>query len=301
MINEDKKKLYDEDIEKFMPMLGTLSDKYIQKLQKINEKSPNFIVYIVAMLIDNKNLHNWTTTDLLEKSKSLIGEFKKSKHFKNAGGELKKFIKGEFTKSMNYIKIIATDLERLGFKKFWLEEKLPILKERISEYQEQLDAFDIVKYVNNWVVNEEKIGSNSWYVLAYSGNKFELLLEYFSVVSPVILADDLFERVVSYVLKTRDYKKFIRRFKPDASLKDEFNMHVDRNIYRKLNVYVEACLKMSMKVYLMENLSDMTVISLPKGYPFASETLRYLRENEKGASVGIQDYITNMMKHFSKK
>lgn len=300
MINEDKKKLYDEDIEKFMPMLGTVSDKYLQKLQKMNEKNSNFIVHIVAMLIGNKNLHEWTTTDLLGKSKRLVGEFKRSEHFKNAGGELKRFINDDFAKSMNYIKIIATDLERLGFKKFWLKEKLPVLKERISEYQEWLAAFNIANHVNNWVADKESFRCDSWYVLSFSGNRFELLLEYFGVVSPIISTDNLFERVVSYVLKTQDYKGFMRKFKPDPILKAEFKGHPDRSMYRKLNVYVEACLKMSMKVYLMEKMPEVVAISLPEGFPFANDILGYLREHEKVSSVPTSHYIGDMMEEFSR-
>ena len=301
MINEDKKKLYVEDVERFMPMLGTVSDKHLQRLQKMNENNPNFIIQIVTLLIGNKNLHDWTTTDLFDKSKKLISEFKKTKYFKNAEGELKKFVKRDFIKSMKCVKIIAIDLERLGFKKFWLKEKLPALKERMSEYQRQFDAFDIVKHVNNWVVDEDRFHCANWYVLAYSGNRFELLLEYFGVASLVISADNLFERVVSYVLKTRDYKKLMRKFKPDSSLRAEFKGHSDRGMYRKLNAYVEACLKMSMKVHLMETVPNAVEIPLPEGYPFARDILSYLRQNEKGAVVRVKGYIADMMKHFSKK
>ena len=301
MINEEKKKLYDEDIERFMPMLGTVSDKCLQKLQKMDEKNPNFIVHIVTMLIDNKNLHNWTTTDLLGKSKSLIGEFKKSDHFKNAESDLKKFINGDFIKSMNCIKIIATDLERLGFKNFWLEEKLPVLKERISEYQAQQDRFNIVDHVNHWVTSDVPFSCNNWYMLAYSGNRFDLLLGYFSIASPIIAADNLFERVISYVLKTQDYTGFMRKFKPDPILKAEFKGHENRNMYRRLNGYVEACLKMALKVYMMEQLPEMTEMPLPDGYPFAREILAYLREHAKDAHLPVGDYMAGMTKHFSRK
>lgn len=301
MINEDKKKLYDEDMERFMPMLGTISDKYLRKLQKMNEKRPTFMIHLVAVLISHQHLHDWTTLDLLSNPKGLIGEFKKSHYFKNAKGELKKFIHDDFVKSINYVKVIAIDLERLGFKKFWLKEKLPVLKERIFEYQAQLDAFDIVKHMNTWVIDKEKFKCDHWYVLAYSGNQFVLLLEYFSVVAPIVLADHLFERVVSYVLKTQDYKSLMRKFKPDGALKAEFKKHADRGMYPKLIIYVEACLKMAMKVYLMETLPDLVVISLPDGYPFAHDILGYLREHGKDRGVAMQHYMTGMMKHFSKK
>lgn len=300
MINEDKKKLYDEDIERFMPMLGTVSDKYLQKLQKINEKNPNFIMHLVAMLIGNENLHEWTTTDLLSKSKRLVGEFKRSGYFKAADRELKKFINDDFTKSINYIKIIAIDLERLGFKEFWLKEKLPVLKERISEYQVQLDHFDIVAHVNQWVVTKKKFKCEQWYVLSFSGNHFEFQLGYFGVISPITSARNLFEKVVSYVLKIQDYTGLMRKFKPDPVLKAEFKGHEKREVYRKLTMYVEACLKMSIKVYLMETLPEVMRISLPEGYPFATNMLSYLRENEKRTSVMVSGYLIDMLRHFSK-
>lgn len=299
MINENKKKLYDEDIERFMPMLGTVSDKYLQKLQKMNDKRSNFVIHIVAMLIGNDKLHEWTTTDLLGKSKRLIREFKRSDHFKYASGELKKFINDDFTKGMNYIKIIAIDLERLGFKNFWLKEKLPVLKKRIAEYQSLMTVFNIEDHVNGWVAKKSFRCSN-WYVLSFSGHRFELLLEDFGVVSPIISSDHLFERVVTCVLKNQNYKGFMRKFKPNSILKAEFKAHPNRSMYRKLNVYVEACLKMAMKVYLMENVPGAVEILLPEGFEFANDILKYLKENEKISSLPTSQYIGDMMVEFSK-
>ena len=301
LISQDKKKLYEEDITKFMPILGTVSDKYIIKLQSILVKNPNFILHIVSVLIDNKNLHNWKTADLLDNFKRLIAQFKKSKYFKNANSELKKFVSSDFVKTMHYVNTIAIDLERLGFKNFWLKEKLPILKESIIKYQERLEKFDIVAHVNNWLTDDAKLEYGSWYVLAYSGNQFERLLKYFNIVSPIIAAEDLFERVVSSVLKTADYTSLIRNLKPDAILKAEFKTQAKHSIYRKLKSYVEICLKMALKVYLVDQTPDSPIVAIPEHYSFASRILSYLQDFKKDDNITIALYIAEMMKYLSRK
>jgi len=300
MINEDKKKLYEEDIERFMPMLGTVSDKYLHKLEKLNEKNPNFIVHIVAILVDNHHLHNWTTADLFSQFKSLIGEFKRSNHFKHAGSELKKFLSADFSKSMGYIKVITTDLERLGFKKFWLEEKLPVLKERIAEYETRLDQFDIKAHIDNWMVERSQLSEDHWYVLSFSGDDFDVLLKHFNVVSPVVSAIDLFEKMISYALRQQDYRGMLRKFKPSALLKNEFKMHAKRRTYRKLSVYIESCLRMAKRIYLVETTPESAEVTLVDDYPFASDVLEYLRTHEKGIEMPVSDYIIEMVKHFSR-
>ena len=298
MIDKEKRNLYDEDVNRFMPMLGTISDKYLEKLKKVKQNTPEFFNYIVSMLIINDHLHDWTTADLLDKHKRLVVVFKKSIQFKNASNELKKFISSDFSRAMSLIKTIANDLERLEFKKFWLEEKLPLLKARTVEYQKVLSEFNIAQHVNGWV--KKKIPeSGQWYMLAYSGNQYQLLLDEFSVTSPLTSADQLFDKVISYALETAFYKKYCKVLKPERRLKIEFKEHELYKSFKGISRYADACLKMALKVHLMDGCGK-DGLELSADYPFAAEIIAYLRENEKPMSVAVGSYITDMMKHFSR-
>ena len=299
MIDKEKKELYDEDINRFMPMLGTISDKYLEKLEKIKQNTPQFISYLVSMLIVNDHLHDWSTADLLDKHRHLVTMFKKAEQAGNASTGLKKFISGDFSKSMSLVKTIATDLERLEFKKFWLEEKLPLLKERIAQYEQVLSEFNVATHVNRWV--EKKIPEGGqWYLLAYSGNQYKLLLNEFSVTSPTTLADQLFDRVVSYALKNACYKKYCKMLKPEKSLKTEFKEHELHKSFKGISSYIDTCLKMALKVYLMEGCGK-TGLEAPADYPFAAKMVAYLREVDKLEDVAVSSYISDMMKYFSKR
>ena len=299
MIDEEKGNLYDEDIENFMPMLGTISDKYLEKLKKINKGTPRFISYIISILIVNDHLHDWRTSDLLDRHKRLVAVFKKSPQFKKAPNGLKKFINSDFSKSMSLIKIIVTDLDRLGFKKFWLEEKLPLLKERTAQYQLVLSEFNIITHVNGWIGNKRIPANGQWYMLAYSDAQYRPLLGKFNVTSPITPADQLFDRVISYILKTDSYRKFCKTLKPDLLLKAEFKEHELYKSFKGSVGYAEECLKKALKVYLMDGCGK-TGLELPDDYPFAAEILRYLREHEKPMDMTVGNYIADMMKEFSK-
>jgi len=299
MIDEEKRNLYDEDITRFMPMLGTVSDKYLEKLKKINQRNPRFIDYIASMLIVNDHLHDWKTADLLDRHKRLVVMFKKTKQFENASKDLKKFINSNFSKSIALIKTIATDLERLEFKKSWLEEKLALIKERTAENQQVLSEFNIAHHINGWVEDKKIPESGQWYMLAYSGAKYKVLLTEFSVTSPVTSANQLFDSVVSYALKTDFYRKFCKTLKPTPTLKAEFKGHELYKSFKGISGYADMCLKLALKVYLMEGCSK-TGLVLPADYPFAADLLAYLHQFEKPADVAVGSYVIEMMKYFSR-
>ena len=298
MLDEKKRSLYEEDINRFMPMLGTISDKYLERLKKIHQSTPEFICYIVAMLIVNDHLHDWKTTDLLDRHNRLVTIFKKAPQFKKASSDLKKFINGNYSKTMSLIKTIATDLERLEFKKFWLEEKLPLLKERTAEHQRLLSEFKIIRHINGWVGNQKLPSRGQWYMLAYSGDQYKVLLNEFHLTSPAILADQFYERIISYALKNASYIKPCKALKPDATLKAEYKGHKNYKSFKGISGYADTCVKIALKVYLMEGCGKHD-LDLPDDYPFALEILTYLRENDKIKSA-VGGYITEMMKHFSK-
>ena len=305
LIDEEKRNLYDEDISRFLPMLGTVSDEYLEKLKKINQKNPDFIDYIVSLLIVNDHLHDWTTADLLDKRKRLVAMFKKSKQFVNSSKILKKFINSNFSKTIPLIKTIASDLERLQFKKFWLEEKLPFLRERSVENQLVLKNHSahgeatIAKHINGWVKTKKMPENGQWYMLAYSGNEFKVLLDDFSVTSAITSADQLLDTVVSYVLKNNSYREFCKKLKPTPSLKAEFKGHEHYKSFKGISGYVDACLTMAIKVYLMTGYGKNNMVA-GDDYPFATCLLAYLHENEKPADVAVGEYVTNMMKDFSR-
>jgi len=299
MIDEEKRVLYDEDISRFMPMLGTVSDEYLEKLKKINQKNPEFIDYIASLLIVNDHLHDWTTSELLDRHKRLVVMFKKAKQYQNASKNLKKFIKNYFSKSIPLIKTIANDLERLEFKKFWLEEKLPILRERSAENQTVLSEFNIAHHINGWVDKQKIPESGGWYMLAYSGDEYKVLLDEFSVSSSTISAEQLLTSIVSYALKTTTYKAFCKSLKPTPSLKAEFKGHEYYKSFKGISGYTDACLKVALKVYLMQGYGKTNMI-VNDDHPFAVELLTYLRNNEKPADAEISGYIKNMMKEFSR-
>ena len=300
LIDEKKQKLYDEDIKKFLPMLGTISDKYLEKLIKFNRQKPNFIEHIISILLVNDHLHDWTISELLDKHKRLVPTFKKTKQYSNASKELKKFINNDFAKVMPLVKTLATDLERLEFKKFWLEKKLPDLKERTAQYKQLLNEFNIAKHINNWAVNEKISEANRWYVLAYGGVDYKVLLKEYQVVSPIILADNFFDKVVSYGIKKNSYRAFCKVLKPTPELKNEFKKHELHKAFKKIAAYADRCFKIALKIYLQEGYGNHSQ-EVPESYPFANEILDYLRKNKKTAEKSIEDYITQLMKHFSKR
>jgi len=298
MIDEKKKELYEDDIYRLMPMLGTVSDKYIEKLIKMNQHTPRMIEHLVSILLINEHLHEWSVTDLLDRHKHLIKNFKKTKQFSSASKDLKKFIKSHSLKAIPLIKAIVIDLERLDFKKFWLEEKLPLLKEKITEYQMTLGGFNIASHVNKWVMNKEVLSSGQWYLLIYSGADYKTLLQEYRVTSAILARENLFECIISYALQVNSYKDVCKLLKPTQKLQAEFKSHEECKKLKKISNYVETSLKMALKIYLLEGCGTVAP-KLPDN-SFANEILNYLYEFKKQDNIKAPEYLGEMMKKFSK-
>ena len=299
MLNREKHRLYDDEVNRFMPMLGTVSDKQLDKLHNIYTSSPDCMLSIVAMLITSPHLHTWKMTDLFDNHKSLVTSFKKSKEYQNVSASLKRFASGDFLKMMPMIKTIVADLERLEFKKFWLEENLPALKERTAEYEQVLSRLDIVTLVNSWVVDKKIPADDQWYLLAYSGSEYQPVLRSYSIVSPMIPSEELFARMIAYAVGVNDYRKFCKGLKPTAELKLEYKEHPLSKSFKGITGYAEVCLKMALKKYLAEACGDLYA-DLPEDYPLAGVILDYLRDNEKLKVQTVGDYVGKMFKRFSK-
>ena len=293
--------IHSEDIERFKPMLGTVSDKYLKRLGRIYEESPKLIPYLITILIANDDLHTLKTTHFLGKPHQLLDRFKKSGYYKASSGSLKRFIKYDFKRSVTYMKTIAMDLERLGFKSFWLEDKLPALKKRALFYEQNPAWLGIVRYTNSWTL-EHKIPTNAtWHVLTYNLELFSTLFDRFNLVD-LEVEDDFFEQVVTYSLREERYLKLTKRLKPTAKLKQEFKGHSDRKLYKNFPSYVEMCLKLALKAYLLNHLNEKEddYLELPKGYPLSTLLYQYLQEHPRVEEETLRDYLTDMMKHFSK-
>ena len=297
VLDAAKRELYEEDVMRFMPMLGTVSDKHLEKLIKMNKKSPGFIWHILPMLMANDHLDDWKTEDLLDRHKRLVTVFKQSKHAAHATKSMKRFIKGDYLKAMPRIKVLVTDLERLGFKKFWLEEKLPTIKTRIGEFEANLGEFDVITFVNSWLFISKIMSGNPWYILAYGEENFKQFVGNYSVMSLQVEKELMNKKIINYGIDTSNYKKLVRELKPTDELKQEFKTHPEKKAFKNMPSYVEACFKMALKNHLITTCGNTKEVAFEE-FPFALKLLDYLANNEK--TTDIKEYISKMVKHFSK-
>ena len=292
--------VHSEDIERFMPMLGTVSDKYLKKMSKIYREDPNFMTNVLTIFIVNEGLHELKATHLLSTPSKVIDAFRKSKSYKQVKGELKRFLKGDLKKCLSYMKTIVIDLERLGFKAFWLEEKLPELKKRTLVHHERLSWLDIVTYTNHWVIRNKMASPADWYVLSYHQQPFNVVLKRFNLID-LEVKEDLFEKVITYSLRQESYLKLVKNLKATKELKHEFKEHSDRKKYRSVKGYAEMCLKVALNAHLLNNLTEdeASQLTIPDKYAFAQKLYGYLVEYKKGDETSVRDYLMEMMRHFS--
>jgi len=298
---DESEDIHSDDIDRFKPMLGTVSDKYLKKLGRIYDETPKLIPYLITILISNHNLHILRTSQLLGAPNQLIDNFKKSAYYKESSASLRRFIKYDFKRSVAYMKTITVDLERLGFKSFWLEEKLPLLKQRATFYEGNSVWLGIVKYANSWTLNHKIPTEAEWYILTYNRELFTTLFDRFNLVD-LEVEDDFFEQVVTYSLREERYVKLTKTLKPTPQLKQEFKGHTTRKSYGKVAKYVEMCLKLALKAYLLNHLKEEREdhLEIPTGYPFATELYSYLHDHPRTEEETLKNYILHMMKHFSK-
>ena len=300
ILKDETDPLHQEEVEKFKPMLGTVSDKYIKKLDKISQHHPNFIRHIITLLISNDELHLLKTSHLLGSHRQLVDKYKKSGYYKSSSDGLKRFIKSDYKKSIIYLRTIATDLERLGFKSFWLEHKLAKLKQRVAFFEDNSVWVKVVKYANQWILAPIIPEAAEWYILAFNTQSFDTLLKRYNLVD-LSVKDDFFYHVVTYALMHDNYHKVVKTLKPTSQLKIEFKTHENRKKYGSLSRYVEMCLKIALKAFLLNRLEDEDEqLGIPDDYPFATQIYQYLLTHERQEADTAKHYLLQMIKHLSK-
>ena len=196
------------------------------------------------------------------------------------------------------MRTIVIDLERLGFKSFWLEEKLPVLKRRTFVHYDLLSSTDVVAHVNSWIIHNKIATSTDWYVLAYNGEPFNVALNCFNLID-LQVEGDFFEMVITYLLQQESYSKQLKHLKAPAKLKEELKQHPHRKKYRSVGKYVEMCLKMALNAYLLNDFEGEEKLAIPEDYGFSKEVYDYFVCHRKSKELTIEEYITKTIKHFS--
>jgi len=290
---------YEQEIAEFMPMLGTVSDQYVEKLTKYYLKKPDVMNYIVSILLPHDHLLDWKTTDLLERHRHLTQVFKASPNAKNASKELKNFLNQDYSKIMPLIKTLVMDLERLGFKKYWFEEKLPLLKKQIKNYTTALNDNNPLEILNSWSINFKFPETGEWTIVSYKNKSYDLIMDHYHLVEKNLDKEDFLASIVDYFLKQTHFKKIIKQLKPTESLKQEFKNYVQHKQIKNMTNYIEKSLHLALKKHLNKRISTKN-IEISDDFLFARIIYEYLSTNELG-SEKVEIYLSNMMSELGKK
>ena len=283
------------DVDQFKPQLGTVSEKYLKKIAKVHQQTPNFISIIASALVINHDLHELTAQEILVNAQKIRQTFKQSPYFKNIPSKEKQFVAKKFTKIIPHLITIIDDLERLGFKAFWLNEKLPTLKTQGTAYEAQLTNFNMTAHLNQFSHLQQQ--NPEWYVTSYLNQPVLALLNHFNFLRSTIQEKALYAHLIEAQLAKANYQTHARHIKHLRILKDEFKHHPNRSEFQSLVIYINHCIKQALQVYLLSGLptneSTQTINETDK---LAKQILKYLNENPKTNEIDVSSYLMQMMK-----
>ena len=277
-----------KDVNRFHPILRDSSDKFLKKLSKDSEIIGELLV---PLLLVHEALHTEKASDILTDTRSIVQHFKNSSYYKLAYPDVKRFASGDLRTVCSYLEAIVLDLERLGFKSYWLEKRLLILKMRSNEYADTLGGLDVMTYLHNWLGSNHLMYANDWYVASYCQD-MESIVGNANLISSTVGEANLIATTIRHVVYrfsfTKTVKNHLKVIKKRLDIKSEFKDV--RKSYLNLAHYVESNLKQALTLHLTKQLK-VESSPLTTDHVLAKELLNYMNTIPKTPSVPALAYI----------
>jgi len=295
--------LEDEKIKIFTDMLSTKSEKCLRKLEKSLPKRELIQNLIIPLIVADSEFKGLKTEEILGNPDYLINQFKKSSSYKKMPTKSKKFVQKEAKKVIESLEIIVSDLERLDFKAFWLMNQLPIIKQRIKEYQSEIYPLHLIEQLNNWTAPQFLIEKKELFVLSFSQNNFSSLLNGTNYISTQLHSDRIIRSLIeaafaSYSLN-KELKPFIKTFKKNKAFIQTFK--TVKKEHKKITTYLQSNLLLAVTTYLKEQFQ---VLENPHEYlstyrrgshKLAILFYEHMKHSPKPEAQPLNQYLTEVL------
>lgn len=292
----------DEIVTHFEGMLSDQSPILMQKARKGMPENQTFTSMLIPLLTADHEFNDLRLSELLGSPKYLIATFKKHPDFKKVPKIYKKFIKRQAESVITHLALIIRELEKAKFKSFWLENRLPLINQKIRCYEKEIFPLRLVETLNTYV-NPLAIERRNLYISSfYEGDSVTLfnqdLMASIQATSSQLI-QGIIDQLNSSLTVEKRLKPYIKAWKSNVDVMEAFK--AVKGEYSTVSAYVEQNIKLALMAVLYQkfNVIDQPYQYLGR-YNFGTHKMsvlfyHYMETNPKQSKELLQDYLLKVV------
>ena len=242
----------------FEDCLSDYAKEEIKRIQKVLPKNKTVSELVLPLILADTDFENFQMTELLEGNRYLISLYKKSPDYVKATKDYKKFIAKDAQELMGALMMIVAELERVHFKRCWLEKRLPQINDQIRAYEQGKDVLTLIEKVNE-EFDSPLLSYQRVYLLSFNVNSSVVKVGDVVLGSPRLNQSEFIHSLLECWLAPIALEPFIkplvRRLKKNKELIKQYKLV--KPWHRTLEGYLAFSLKIAFSAYLAEKFGAL--------------------------------------------
>ena len=292
-----------ETLTHFQDYLGYGSEAYLKKVKKILPKTESFRTLFLPVIVADPAFSQLSPAEFLGNPKTLFQHYRQSPYCKQASARNNRFLAKHGDYMAEGAVQLIRDLERGGFKTFWLKEQLPLLKEIIGLFDEKAADLNLEGRLRDFLQTAPV--RKEVFVLAFPSHGLASLHNGQFLVSRSYSPERLVQSLVEDMVYAHDFKSALKkekgRLKKWESLKQSHKAapkgigslmdYLDQSLKAAISCHlgVQLGLVLEPGTYFQEGLKER--------YTLASQLWGHLDLMPPGCHV--QDCLEGLLAHFA--
>lgn len=274
----------------------------IKRIQKLIPKEETLTSLVFPLVLADQDFENFQVTELLGSPKFLISMYKKSDDYQRATKGYKKFVKRDAQLLLSSLVKIVAELEKVKFKVFWIEERLPRIKHRIKQYEKEIGTNVLIEMINERLA-ETYLTDQKVYLLSFNLNHSLSRVNEHLIGSLQLDSKMFIHSLVEQLFKTLSIEHALKPLYRSLKKNKELMMTYKevKSTYNSLLAYIDFNVKLA---FITSICSHLKVLSQPYEYLGRYEFgsckpavlfYDYMNSFPKNQGQQIEDYLLSVV------
>lgn len=289
-------------VNHFEGLLSPGCSKIIQNTRKRLPRNKTFLTALLPVVSADPEFNELRLSELLGSPKYLISQLKKHPMSKGLSKDLKKFIRKDAVWVIEQLAMVIAELEKAKFKTFWIQERLPLIKLKLKQYETEIVPLRVVEQLHECLKPSCKKSLIVYLLSFYEGESSQLLNQEMIVSihsSSHQVIKEMVDQTFSIIKYEKELKLLAKQLKTNPEIIKCYELV--KGEHKHLTSYLEFSINLAAIVYFCRKFQilDQPYEYLGR-YNFGSYKLsilfyRYLEFNPKTSEQLWGDYVKNMI------
>lgn len=286
----------------FEVLLSSGCSKILRNARKRLPDNGTFLTTLLPIISADPEFNELRLSELLGSPKYLITQLKKHPTYKGLPKDIKKFIRKDAVWVIEQLAVVIAELEKAKFKTFWIQERLPLLKLKLKQYEKEIVPLRPVEQLNECLKPSCKEELKVYLLSFYEGDSNQLLNR--DIITSVQnsstqVVKAIVDQTFSTIKFENELKLLAKQLKANPEIMKCYELV--KGEHKQLTSYLECSINLAAIVYFYQkfHVLDRPYEYLGR-YNFGSYKLsilfyRYLELTPKKSEQLWGDYVKNMI------